>query len=98
MEYIAQTGMAAFHYDSKNQPQESIDIIKNRISLVGNINNPETLFSKGPEVVREEVYRNLDAGVNLVGPECAIPLQTSLENLKEISRAVQDWHRDHAPN
>jgi MtaA/CmuA family methyltransferase len=92
MEYIAQTGMAAFHFDSKNTPMESMEIVKERIALVGNINNPETLFSKGPEVVREEVYRNLDAGVQLVGPECAIPLQTSIENLKEIPRAVRDWH------
>ena len=94
MEYIAQTGMAAFHYDSKNQPQESVDIMQQRISLVGNINNPETLFSKGPQEVRAEVYKNLDAGVELVGPECAIPLQAPIENLVEIPRAVQDWHRD----
>ena len=99
MEYIAQTGMAAFHYDSKNEPAEAMDIVKERIALVGNINNPETLFAKGPEEVRQEVYRNLDAGVPLVGPECAIPLQTSIENLKEIPRAVKDWHRDHStPN
>lgn len=95
MEYIAQTGMAAFHYDSKNDPAESMNIMKNRISLVGNVNNPETLFSKGPEEVRHEVYKNLDAGVQLVGPECAIPLQTSIENLKEIPKAVRDWHSEH---
>ena len=93
MEYIAQTGMAAFHFDSKNAPAESMAIMKKRISLVGNLNNPETLFSKGPEAVRQEVYRNLEAGVDLVGPECAIPLQTAIENLKEIPAAVRDWHR-----
>jgi MtaA/CmuA family methyltransferase len=98
MEYIAQTGMAAFHYDSKNEPGESMNIVKNRISLVGNINNPETLFSKGPEEVRREVYKNLEAGVQLVAPECAIPLQTAIENLKEIPKAVRDWHREHRTN
>jgi len=96
MEYIAQTGMAAFHYDSKNDPAESMGIVKNRISLVGNINNPETLFSKGPQEVRQAVYKNLDAGVQLVGPECAIPLQTTIENLKEIPKAVRDWHKQRA--
>ena len=98
MDYIAQTGMAAFHYDSKNQPAESMDVVKDRISLVGNINNPETLFSKGPEEVTAEVGKNLDAGVQLVGPECAIPLQTAIENLKAIPGAVKDWHRDHTTN
>ena len=96
MEYIAQTGLAAFHYDSKNPPAEAMAIVKDRIALVGNINNPETLFAKGPQEVRAEVYQNLEAGVPLVGPECAIPLQTSIENLKEIPRAVQDWTREHA--
>ena len=99
MDYIAQSGMAAFHYDSKNPPSEAMAIVKDRISLVGNINNPETLFAKGPEEVRQEVYRNLEANVNLIGPECAIPLQTSIENLKEIPKAVKEWHRDHStPN
>lgn len=94
MEYIAQTGMAAFHYDSKNDPNESIHIMKERISLVGNINNPETLFSKQPDAVKQEVVKNLEAGVHLVGPECAIPLQTSIENLKAIPQAVKDWHKE----
>ena len=98
MEYIAQTGMAAFHYDSKNTPEESTQIVRDRISLVGNINNPETLFAKGPETVGAEVVRNLEAGVQLIGPECAIPLQTSIENLKAIPRTVLEWHRGRARN
>lgn len=96
MEFIAQTGFAAFHFDSKNAPDESMEVMQKRISLVGNINNPETLFAKGPEEVRHEVFKNLDAGVELVGPECAIPLQTSIENLKEIPAAVSEWHRQNA--
>jgi MtaA/CmuA family methyltransferase len=92
MGYIAQTGMAAFHYDSKNDPVESMAEVDGRISLVGNVNNPETLFSKGPGEVRDEVRRNLEAGVQMVGPECAIPLQTSIENLRAIPQAVTEWH------
>ena len=98
MDYIAQTGMAAFHYDSKNDPCTSMDICSQRISLVGNVNNPQTLYSKGPEEVSAEVYANLDAHVELVGPECAIPLQTSIENLKAIPQAVRRWHKDHVSN
>jgi [methyl-Co(III) methanol-specific corrinoid protein]:coenzyme M methyltransferase len=97
MGYIAETGMAAFHFDSKNKPAESMQAMHGCTALVGNINNPETLYAKGPETVREEVFRNLEAGVHLVGPECAIPLQTSIENLLEIKKAVCDWHaHDHA--
>ena len=94
MDYIAQTGMAAFHFDSKNTPVESVEVVKERISLIGNINNPETLYAKNPDAVRQEVLNNLEAGVPLVGPECAVPLQTPIENLKEITRTVCDWHKE----
>ena len=96
MSYIAETGMAAFHFDSKNEPAESMAIVDGRIGLVGNINNPETLYSKGTDAVRAEVVRCLEAGVPMIGPECAIPLQTPLENLRVIKQTVIDWHAAHA--
>ena len=96
MPYIAETGMAAFHFDSKNDPQKAMDIVNDKIALVGNINNPETLYARGPEEVRAEVYKCMDAGVQLIAPECAIPLATKLENLVEIPRAVRDWAAENA--
>jgi len=95
MGFIAETGMAAFHYDSKNGASESMEMVKGRIALVGNINNPETLFAKSPGDVKAEVFANLDAGVNMIGPECAIPLQTSIANLRAIPEAVHEWHSRH---
>ncbi len=95
MGYIAQTGMASFHFDSKNDPQAAMDAVAGGIGLVGNINNPETLYARGPEEVRQEVFRCLDAGVGMVAPECAVPLATKLENLMEIPRAVKAWHEEH---
>ena len=95
MDYIAGTGLAAFHYDSKNAPAESMEIVEDRIALIGNINNPETLYARGPEQVAAEVLANLDAGVPLVGPECAVPLATKLESLIAIPRAVREWSELH---
>ena len=91
MPYIAQTGMAAFHFDSKNDPQESMDAVNGGIALVGNINNPQTLYSGSVDEVRKEVYKALDAGVQIIAPECAIPLKTKAENLLAIPDAIEDW-------
>ena len=91
MPYIAKTGMASFHFDSKNDPQEAMDAVSGGITLVGNINNPETLYARGTEEVRQEVYKCLEAGVQMIGPECAIPLATKIENLMEIPLAIKDW-------
>ena len=96
MPYIADTGMAAFHFDSKNDPQEAMDAVEGKITLVGNVNNPETLYARGPEEVRAEVVRCLEAGVQMIAPECANPLSTKLENLIEIPRAVKEWHEARA--
>ena len=41
---------------------------------------------------RARCAENLDAGVQMVGPECAIPLQTPIENLRAIRDAVLEWH------
>jgi len=64
MEDIAQTGVAAFHFDSKNDPSASMRIMRGRVVLAGSVNNPVTLLSKGPAEVRQEVWRNLDAGIS----------------------------------
>ena len=96
MSFIAETGMAAFHFDSKNDPQQAMDAVDGKINLVGNINNPETLYARGPEEVRAEVLRCLEAGVQMIAPECAIPLATKLENLIEIPRSVREWHEARA--
>ena len=68
-----------------------MDIASGRIRLVGNINCPITMFSKGAEEIRNEVNKCLDAGVDLIAPECALPLQTKLENILEIPKAVKAW-------
>jgi|TARA_B110000263_G_scaffold244847_1_gene253485 MtaA/CmuA family methyltransferase len=91
MPYIAKTGMAAFHFDSRNDPEEAMDAVDGGIGLVGNINNPQTLYSRGPDEVRKEVYACLEAGVQMIAPECAIPLQTKLQNLLAIPDAVKNW-------
>lgn len=92
MPYIASTGMAAFHFDSKNPPATAMAAVDGGIRLVGNVNNPETLFSKGRAAVREEVAQLLEAGIHMIGPECAIPLQTPIENLLAIRDTVVEWH------
>ena len=40
------------------------------------------------EVERAARYA-VEAGVRVVGPECAVPLRTPIENLQAIGRAVE---------
>ena len=83
--------MAAFHFDSKNDPAASVQAVEDRIALVGNVNNPVTLLHGSPAEVRQAVHSALDAGVPLIAPECAVPLNTPVDNLAEIPRAVREF-------
>jgi [methyl-Co(III) methanol-specific corrinoid protein]:coenzyme M methyltransferase len=56
-----------------------------------------TLLAKGPAEVRQEVWRDLEAGIPLIAPECAIPLETRVENLQAIVPAVCDWAASNRP-
>ena len=85
----------AHHCEARNDRQEESDAVGGKSALVGNINNPETRYARGPEEVRAEVFKCLDAGVQMIAPECAIPLATKLENLIEIPRAVKEWTEAH---
>jgi [methyl-Co(III) methanol-specific corrinoid protein]:coenzyme M methyltransferase len=88
MDHICQAGFDCFHFDSKVDARDAVDKIAGRMSLMGNVNNPEVLLHGTPEEAAERTQYAIDAGVQVVGPECAIPLRTPLENLRAISRIV----------
>ncbi len=91
MDHICHSGFDAFHFDSKVDAQKATEIVQRRISLVGNINNPEVLYRGTPEDAYEMTRYTLTAGVEVVGPECAIPLRTPNANLIAIRRAAEEF-------
>jgi [methyl-Co(III) methanol-specific corrinoid protein]:coenzyme M methyltransferase len=91
MEAIGRTGFAAFHFDSKNLPDESVETIGKNCRLVGNVNNPMVLYRGKSEQAYAEAIRCMNHGVMAVGPECAVPLVTPNETLQAISKACRDY-------
>ena len=51
------------------------------------VSNIQALYQGTPEMVIEQVHSAVQAGVRIIGPECAVPLRTPLENLKAITQA-----------
>jgi [methyl-Co(III) methanol-specific corrinoid protein]:coenzyme M methyltransferase len=88
LDLIARSGLAAFHFDSKVPAARAREIVGDRVVLIGNVNNPRTLLFGTPEDVRREVGEILAAGIEIVGPECAIPLTTPTENLRAVVQGV----------
>lgn len=90
IDYICQAGFDCFHFDSKVDAGDAVRAVRGRISLMGNVNNPETLLNGTPDRAAAQARRAIEAGVQVIGPECAIPLRTSTENLKAIAQAARD--------
>ncbi|MBP1719038.1 MAG: methyltransferase MtaA/CmuA [Deltaproteobacteria bacterium] len=57
--------------------------------MVGNLNNATTLLRGKPEDVYKQARYSIEAGVDIIGPECAIPLQTPIRNLQAIVEAAK---------
>ncbi len=85
IEYIAQTGIDCFHWDTKSgTSKEMKKLAGDTLSLNGGISNYK-LLRETPDDIIAQVQKAKEAGMNIIGPECAIPLQTPLENLKTIT-------------
>jgi MtaA/CmuA family methyltransferase len=82
---IARTGLACFHWDTKTGPAEKVRALAGeRLSLMGGISN-YTLLRAGPEQIAAQADAAAKAGIDVIGPECAIPLGTPLENLRAVA-------------
>ncbi|PKN64891.1 MAG: MtaA/CmuA family methyltransferase [Deltaproteobacteria bacterium HGW-Deltaproteobacteria-15] len=92
LELFAQSGVDGYHFEWQVDSKEAVRRVGDRISLVGNINNPQALLQGTPEDVYKQARYAIEAGVNIIGPECAVPLSTPLENLRAIVEAAEEGY------
>ncbi len=82
---IAGTGLACFHWDTKTgSPSHVRSLAGERLALMGGISNLKLLQST-PEAIRADAEAARAAGIDVVGPECAISLLTPLANLRAVA-------------
>jgi methylthiol:coenzyme M methyltransferase len=91
--YFAEAGFACYHFESKVRLQAAVAAAAGRMTLMGNINNPELLLLGTPEEVAAACREVLAAGVQILAPECAVPLRTPIANLKALVDAADGWVR-----
>jgi MtaA/CmuA family methyltransferase len=86
IEMISKTGISCFHWDTKSGPLTSIrQLAGPTMALMGGISNTLLLTGK-PDEITTQAQQAADAGIDIIGPECAIPLKTPLANLKAIAK------------
>jgi [methyl-Co(III) methanol-specific corrinoid protein]:coenzyme M methyltransferase len=92
LEYFAQSGVDAYHMEWQVDAKMAVEKVGTLMSLVGNVNNPQVLYQGTPEDVHKQVRYAVEAGINIIGPECAIPLSTPIENLRAIVEAAHEGY------
>jgi [methyl-Co(III) methanol-specific corrinoid protein]:coenzyme M methyltransferase len=82
---IAETGMACFHWDTRTgTPARVRGLAGEHMALMGGIGT--SLLLRGtPADIAAAATTAADAGIDVVGPECAVSLATPLANLKAIA-------------
>jgi [methyl-Co(III) methanol-specific corrinoid protein]:coenzyme M methyltransferase len=82
---IADTGVACFHWDTRTgSPAEVRKLAGERLALMGGINNIR-LLQGTPEEISSLARSAAEASIDIIGPECAVPLTTPLANLKALT-------------
>lgn len=90
---IRETGVACFHFDSKVAAGDARRLAGDRLALMGGTGNIAVVRNGTPESIAEDVAEKLRAGIDIIGPECAVPLDAPCENLK-LMAALARQSRD----
>ena len=89
---IITEGYDAYHFEWVNDPKKAVEAARGEISLVGGINTFDCLLRGTPDDVHKQARYNIEAGVDSIGPECAISLETPIANLKAIVSAAEEGY------
>lgn len=84
---FAKAGFNLYHFESSNDILIMLERAGN-MKLTGCLNNPELLMKGNPEDVIAETERIIRLGVDIVSPECAVPLLTPNRNLTAIVKGA----------
>jgi [methyl-Co(III) methanol-specific corrinoid protein]:coenzyme M methyltransferase len=90
LHYFIEAGFDAHHFEWQVNPKKAVEVVNGKMSLIGAINNPVTLLRGSPDDVYKQARSCIEARVNILAPECAVPLQTPIRNLKAIVAAAKE--------
>jgi [methyl-Co(III) methanol-specific corrinoid protein]:coenzyme M methyltransferase len=89
IEYIAETGVACFHFDSKVPTETAKSLAGGKLALMGGTSNYAIIRKGSPELIAFDVREKIENKINIIGPECAVPLDAPMENLKILARETK---------
>jgi [methyl-Co(III) methanol-specific corrinoid protein]:coenzyme M methyltransferase len=89
LRYIEKTGIDCFHYDSKVPDPLGRRLAGARLALMGGTGNIEVIRNGGEMDVLRDVESKLENAIDVLGPECAVPLDAPYRNMKLLVNTVK---------
>ncbi len=87
---LSKIGLVCFNFDWAIKPKVMKELSEGKFRIMGNVNTTDLLMAK-PEVIERQVIENLEAGVDIISPGCAISPTCPNSNLKAMSKAIKRW-------
>ena len=90
LDSLRQIGLHCFNFDWAIAPQLMRERSGSSFRIMGNVNTTE-LLTGSPDEIKTQVFENLEAGVDIISPGCAISPQCPSANIKAMSEAIVAW-------
>jgi MtaA/CmuA family methyltransferase len=87
--FIRETGLACFHFDSKVPSATARELAGERMALMGGTSNFTIIREGTPDTIAADVQEKLAHHIDIIGPECAVPLNAPWRNMKLLAEAVK---------
>jgi [methyl-Co(III) methanol-specific corrinoid protein]:coenzyme M methyltransferase len=87
--YIRETGLSCFHFDSKVPTAEARRLAGERLALMGGTSNLDLILHGTPEQIAADVREKVRYGIDVIGPECAVPLDAPYGNMRRLTDEVK---------
>lgn len=87
--FISKTGVECFHFDSKVPARQARELAGPGLALMGGTSNFTVVKNGTPEIIAADVREKLDSQIDIIGPECAVPLDAPCRNLRLLAEAVK---------
>jgi [methyl-Co(III) methanol-specific corrinoid protein]:coenzyme M methyltransferase len=93
LEALSRSGLDVFNFDWDIAPRVMVEQASGAFRLMGNVNTADLLLGQ-PDEIERQVVENLEAGVDMISPGCAISPNCPNANLRAMVEAVSRWHAE----
>jgi [methyl-Co(III) methanol-specific corrinoid protein]:coenzyme M methyltransferase len=89
---MKRVGMTCFNFDWAIRPAAMKEAAGGAMRLMGNVNTGD-LARGTPGEIERQVFENLDAGIDIISPGCAVSPKCPNVNLRAMAEAIAKWEQ-----